>query len=436
MTPRYLTVSALNRYIKVKFDEDFALKSLYIQAELSNVKYHQSGHCYFTLKDEKSRINAVMFSSALRHVPFTLEDGLKVLILGKAGVYEPSGSYQIYVSDIQIDGIGNLYLQYEQIRKRLETQGLFSPQRKKQLPKYPMKIGVITASTGAAIHDIKKTIRSINHTSSIYFFPSLVQGKEAAGSLIEALQLSYQYPLDVLIIGRGGGSLEDLWAFNDEALAYTIASAPFPIISGVGHESDVVISDFVADARAATPTAAARLACFDEEQLKEQLLKQEQKLIQAMQLKIERKASDLRLLIQSSPLHRPQYYYANEMISLDLLTARFNKAMTSIIQNQKYLINHRKQALEGQLSAYLQKKEASTIKADQLNKLMALKLNQNKQYLGYTIASLNAYNPLNVLERGYSLVKQDDKIVKSIEDFKDNESFELQFKDGSVLIRR
>ena len=254
-----ISVSQLNTYIKNLIDDNFVLNNLLVKGEVSNLKYHPTGHIYFSLKDSDSVVKCVMFNSYTHNLNFKLNEGDKIIVNGSLSVYLQGGNYQIYVKNIEKDGIGNLYLEYEKLKKRLESEGLFSSYHKKELPKYPFKIGVATSSSGAALRDIVSIIKRRWPLASIIVFPCLVQGNEAASSIINALESAKKCDVEVMIVGRGGGSIEDLWCFNDEKLAYYIYDYPLPIISAVGHETDFTICDFVSDLRAPTPSAAAEL---------------------------------------------------------------------------------------------------------------------------------------------------------------------------------
>ena len=268
MNNNYITVGALTRYIKYKIDSDSNLNEVYIKGEISNFKKHSRGHFYFTIKDEESRINAIMFASSTRNINFLPEDGMKVLVKGKISVFEQTGNYQIYVSNMQQDGVGNLYALYEELKKKLALKGYFDESHKKKIPAIPSKIGIVTAPTGAAIKDILSTLKRRYPLCETILFPALVQGKEAGIDVANKIKIADSYNLDLLIVGRGGGSIEDLWAFNEEVVAKAIYDANTPIISAVGHEVDFTIADFVADIRAATPTGAAELAVPDKQELK------------------------------------------------------------------------------------------------------------------------------------------------------------------------
>ncbi len=260
MNVKYVSISDLTRYIKAKFDMDYHLNKVYIKGEISNFKHHTRGHLYFTLKDENSRIAALMFASSAARLNFNPEDGQKVLVCGRISVYEATGNYQIYVESMEQDGIGNLYLEFEKLKKKLKEKGMFDEAHKKPIPKYPKKIGIITAPTGAAIRDILSTIKRRYPICETILFPALVQGENAKESIVKQINTAQDYDLDVIICGRGGGSIEDLWAFNEEIVAEAIYNCKIPIISAVGHEIDFTIADYVADLRAPTPTGAAEMA--------------------------------------------------------------------------------------------------------------------------------------------------------------------------------
>ena len=261
MEERYLTVSALTKYIKYKFDHDHHLEEVLLEGEISNFKHHSRGHFYFTLKDQFASISVTMFSSFAKTVKFMPADGMKVFVKGNVTVYEPSGTYQINIKEMKSDGIGDLFLAFQKLKEQLAKEGLFDPSHKKALPRFPNCIGVITSPTGAAIRDIIRTVERRYPLTKVLLYPAIVQGESAKEDLVRQIKLANdQHLCDCLIVGRGGGSLEDLWAFNERIVAEAIYSSKIPIISAVGHEIDVTIADFVADIRAATPTAAAEIA--------------------------------------------------------------------------------------------------------------------------------------------------------------------------------
>ena len=260
MNNNYVSVTQLTKYIKYRIDNDNHLQEVYLKGEISNFKAHTRGHFYFTIKDENSRINAIMFSFNASKLKFMPKDGMKILVKGKVSVFEATGNYQIYVSELLEDGIGNLHIAFEELKKKLSEEGLFDQKYKKPIPKIPMKVGIVTASTGAAIKDILSTIKRRFPICQTILFPCLVQGELAKDDIVKKLDIADNYGLDVIILGRGGGSIEDLWPFNEEIVARKVFECKTPIISGVGHQIDFTICDFVADSRAETPTGAAERA--------------------------------------------------------------------------------------------------------------------------------------------------------------------------------
>ncbi len=432
---KYLTVYALNRYLKAKLDSDVHLNRLLIQGELSNVKIHTNGHCYFTLKDEKSRIQAVMFASALKKLKFTLEDGMKVLITAKLSVYEPYGMYQLNVEKLDIDGLGNLFMAYEKLKEKLEKNGLFDAAHKKTLPLYAQKIGLITAPTGAAIHDMIRTIHLKCPCAKINFYPSLVQGNQAADNLIEMLQIADQDNLDVIVIGRGGGSLEDLWAFNNEALAYAIYEAKTPIISGVGHESDVTICDFVADYRAATPTAAASQAVFSQADLQAQLIDFQQRLAFSMDRTLKKKQMELNRLAQVKVFQKPHIMVEQALFKLDYFSERLvanGMSKLSFYQHQLELEkNNLYQLIEGK---YARAEEQIQRPKERMIQILKYRLDLEKKHFSSLISELNALSPLNVLERGYTLVLQNKKVQTRKQNIDMSKELYIRFADGDLKV--
>ena len=319
MQNNYITITQLSRYLKYKFDEDKNLNTVYLKGEISNFKAHTRGHYYFTLKDEGSRINAVMFSSSVSKLKFMPSDGMKVLVTGKVSVYEATGGYQIYVNDMLEDGVGNLYIAFEQLKKKLEAEGLFDQAHKKKIPRMPKRIGIITASTGAAIRDILTTIKRRYPIAETILFPALVQGKEAGEDIARKIEIANGYDIDVLIVGRGGGSIEDLWPFNEEVVARAIYNSKVPVISAVGHEVDFTISDFVADLRAPTPTAAAELAVVDQKTVMEYLMSVRTRSYNAIVQRIKKDTVKLEGLQSSFILKKPSHIYEIKEQKLDMI---------------------------------------------------------------------------------------------------------------------
>ncbi|WP_255882934.1 MULTISPECIES: exodeoxyribonuclease VII large subunit [unclassified Ruminococcus] len=388
MSVGILTVSQINFYIKSIIDNDPKLKTVFVCGELSNfTRHYKSGHLYFSLKDDKAVIKSVMFSFAASRLRFAPSDGMKVIVRGKISVYEPSGQYQLYVEDMQPDGAGALALAYEQLKSKLENEGLFGVEHKKPLPPFPERVGVITSPTGAARRDIENIISRRYPSAEIILYPVTVQGDTAPGQLIRALEYM-DSKSDVIIIGRGGGSAEDLWAFNDEGLARKIFDCKTPVISAVGHETDFTICDFVSDMRAPTPSAAAELAVPDREELLNSIMQRRFTLLQLMKSRINNGEEKLRA-VRRSVLFSPEKYIAEQSLKADVCTRRFKSAVDK----------------------YISDKENS---------------------LKYSAAALMHLSPLNILSRGYALPTKDGKTVKSVKEISLGEKFRLILNDGSV----
>lgn len=413
---KYLSVSVINRYLKDQFDRNEHLRTVFLKGEISNFKGHTTGHLYFSLKDENSRINAIMFNSYAKKLTFTPADGKKVLVTGRISVYEATGSYQIYVDDMQEDGVGNLYLAYEKLKADLEKEGLFDKKYKKALPKYPRKIGIVTASTGAAIKDILSTLKRRYPICETLLFPCLVQGEYAAKDIASKIDMAQNYELDVLIVGRGGGSIEDLWAFNEEIVARAIFASTIPIISAVGHEIDFTIADFVADLRAPTPTGAAELAVPNLSDLSNYLGQLSIRLGEVIQKQVNYQKLYLDSLKSSFVLKNPMIMYDNKKQKIDIIIDKLN----SIINNK--LVNYQNR-LDKVKSNYI------------LNNPYSL-------YKDYKIELVNLMNklelvsPIHVLKRGYSItLDTNGKIIKSIKEVHKNDDILIELYDGKVITK-
>ena len=309
MQDKYVTISTINNYLKAYFDNNPHLQHVYLQGEISNFKNHSRGHLYFTLKDEQSRLSAVMFQTNALKLNFEPEDGMNVLVEGRISCYPAQGSYQIYVEKMEVDGVGNLYIEFEKLKKKLAAEGLFDKSKKKAIPKTPKRIGIVTASTGAAIRDILTTIKRRYPICETILFPSLVQGADAAKDIVRNIELANSYDIDTLIVGRGGGSIEDLWPFNEEIVARAIYNSKVPVISAVGHEIDFTIADFVADLRAPTPTAAAELAVPNIDTINTYLLNVVNRSTLSINGYIDNKKQTLGSLINSYVLKKPTALY-------------------------------------------------------------------------------------------------------------------------------
>ena len=411
MNKEYLTVSQLTKYIKYKLDNDVNLREVYLKGEISNFKAHTRGHFYFTIKDEGSRINAVMFASSASKVKFTPEDGMKILVTGRISVYEATGGYQIYVNEMVEDGVGNLYVAFEQLKKKLASEGLFDEARKKRIPKIPERVGVITASTGAAIRDIIYTINRRFPLTEVILLPSLVQGEGAKEDIVRQIKRAENYNLDVLIVGRGGGSIEDLWAFNEEIVARAIFECPIPVISAVGHEIDFTIADFVADLRAPTPTGAAEIAVPNKTDVINYINQLNLRSRKAVGTILELKKKKLDSIKGHYILNNPLDLYSAKIQKLDYLTE-------SLVKNYKVIIDKEKIKL-------------NNIKTRPLFSNPLVILDKTKQKYALLLSKLDALSPLKTLERGYGIVKIGDKAVTSIEDLKKDDLINIELKDGS-----
>jgi len=384
-----LTVTQLNRYVKFLLEESDGLRGLAVAGEISNFKNHYSGHWYFTLKDAKAAVPCVMFRESNRRLGFVPQDGMHVVVLGRASLYERDGKYQLYANAMQPDGLGALYLAYEQLKERLSSEGLFDEERKRELPVFPARVGVITSSTGAVLQDVLQILARRCPLTEIVHCPVQVQGAGAAEQIAAAIALfNAKQAADVLIVGRGGGSLEDLWAFNKEMVARAVAASDIPVISAVGHETDVTICDFVADLRAPTPSAAAELAVPDMSEIAAALRGLQERMNVAMQRGLQEKKQLLANLLERRVLQRPEELVFTARQRLDYASQNLHHAMNA--------------------------------------RLLAERARLTK-----TAASLDALSPLGVLARGYAIALKDDKPVASVEALSPGDRLNLRLRDGS-----
>ena len=389
--PNALTVEQLNTYIKDYLGTSPLLNKVYVKGEISNLRvYGGSGHIYFTLKDENSSIPATMFGGSSK-LKFKPENGMKVLCLGRVAVFVRDGQYRIYAEEMEPDGIGSLYIAFEQLKAKLQQEGLFAPEHKKKIPKIPFSVGIITAPGGAAVRDMINVTHRRFPAARLYLYPSLVQGPSAPAQMINAIKILDKSKLcDVIIIGRGGGSAEDLWCFNDEALAHAVYDCETPIISAVGHETDFTICDFVADLRAPTPSAAAELAVPDVKELKKQFGNVEKRMLQNLSARIDYSRQRLNALAQRPVLQSPKGYFDDRRMAL----AR---------------------------------------EEERLFRLLETRLEREKMRLFTQSEKLKSLNPLAVLERGFSVAfTSDGKAVKSVNELPEGTEFNLKLSDGSI----
>ncbi|MDD4188407.1 MAG: exodeoxyribonuclease VII large subunit [Bacilli bacterium] len=412
MEKRYITVSTLNRYLKNKLDTDSNLARVSLKGEISNFKGHTRGHLYFTLKDETSRISAVMFQFNASKLSFKPEDGMTVLVEGKISIYEATGAYQIYVENMEEDGLGNLYLKYEELKKHLATRGLFNEEHKKPLPKFPEKIGIITAPTGAAVKDILSTIKRRYPICETYLFPCLVQGELAKDDIVKQIIEANNHDLDILIVGRGGGSIEDLWAFNEEVVAEAIFNSKIPIISAVGHEIDFTIADFVADLRAPTPTGAAEIAVPNIADLNVLISQYKIRTTNLIGHLLKNQQIKLNNLKNSYVLKSPLAVYEQKEQKLSNLVSTLN----SLIQNNlQYKINKYTYITGNYI----------------INNPESLFINYQNKY-NLILNKLELLNPISILSKGYSVVKLENKIIKSAENIKAGDVVDIQLHQGEI----
>lgn len=404
------TVSQVNRYISHMFSSDFALTGITIKGEISNLKYHSSGHIYFTLKDAASQISGIMFAGDRAGLKFKLEDGMQVLCTGNVGVYERGGSYQIYAQKFTADGIGDLYVRFEQLKKELGEMGMFDPMYKKPIPKYAKRIGVVTAKTGAAVRDIVQIAKRRNPYIEIILYPAQVQGEGAALSIVHGIKTLDQMGLDTLIVGRGGGSIEDLWAFNEEIVARAIFEAETPIISAVGHETDTTIADYVADLRAPTPSAGAELAVFDYKKLQDDLAGYHRTLTAKMNEKLQDERQKLSLR--------------------KLKVSRYSPAAI-LADAEKRLLRYR-EIIRMRMQSVLQNTREHAKDYENFPAMMERKLMDAKHRLSIVSEKIETVSPIRKLSSGFSYVTDEKgKRIRSIRDVAIGHEIRTTVTDGS-----
>ena len=389
MEDKYIKISDLNNYVKSLIDSEPFLQKVYLKGEISNFKNHTRGHLYFTLKDDDSRLSAVMFQGQATSLKFTPEDGMNVLVEGRISCYPAQGTYQIYVEKMEQDGIGNLYIEFEKLKEKLQKEGLFDEIHKVPIPKFPKRIGIVTASTGAAIKDILSTIKRRYPLCETILFPSLVQGKSAAPDIVKQVKKAEEFNLDVLIVGRGGGSIEDLWAFNEEIVARAIYESNIPIISAVGHEIDYTIADFVADLRAPTPTGAAEMA--------------------------------VPTLLEIKNL-------------LNQYTIRINKSIKNNVNNNFIRLRNLKNSfvLKNPLTLYEIKEQKLDNAIEKLNIYFKNIINKNEYKLNNLLSKLETLNPVSTLKRGYAIVRLDDKVIDDGNLIKMDDKISIELENDNI----
>lgn len=436
MSNQYLTVSALTKYIKRKIDTDQHLRDIWLKGEISNFKHHSRGHMYMTIKDNNASIKAVMFAGNNRYLRFKPEDGMSVLIRGEISVYEVQGQYQLYISKMEPDGVGSLYLAFEQLKEKLQKKGYFDPGHKKAIPLYPKHIGVITSPTGAAVRDIITTIKRRYPIVQITVIPVLVQGPYAKESIKNAIEQANEIgSFDTLIVGRGGGSIEELWSFNEEIVAEAIYHSKIPIISAVGHETDVTISDYVADLRAPTPTGAAELAVLSQIELKEKIIKLRQSLKREVTYSITESQNQLNRLKNSYAFRYPEQLLRQKEQQLDQFEERMERQMTTFLKEksqsvkglyQRMASNHPNRQLE--IAA---KNLEEKVKLH--NKYMSIILENNYQHISKLMDKLSLLNPLEIMKRGFAIPFSDNgELIKSANQVQKDEKITVRLQDGNL----
>lgn len=432
MNATMYTVSSLVRYMKGTIDRDQNLQSILLKGEVSNFTNHRSGHWYFTLKDASAKISCVMFASYARRSHVMLKEGMGVIVHASVSMYEAQGNIQLYVNKVEMDGLGELYLQFEAVKAKLAQEGLFALERKKPLPSYPMDIGIITAKTGAAIQDMLTTIARRWPLAHVCIYPTLVQGAQASKAIIQSIYEADAKHHDVLLLARGGGAIEDLWCFNEEALARVIAMASTVIVTGVGHESDTTLVDYVSDARAPTPTGAAELITPDINEVNATIHTYKNQLLQQIHKRMEVAKTQLSICKQHRYLQDPLSYIAQEQMRLAMMVKDLGvvdtqaKALKTTLQRFAHQIALQAQRMQGNKRSTLQQHTSA------LHTTMTQYQQAMKALLQQRMMVMDAYSPLNILKRGYDIAYHDQKIVKSIQDVHEEDAISLRMQDGYI----
>lgn len=421
---RYFTISEFTTRLKGIFDSSKVFQNIYLKGEISNFKRHSTGHLYFSIKDERSVINAMMWARDAEKLSFIPEDGTKVLVHGRVTVYEARGTYQIYVQDMLEDGIGELQIKFEKLKRKLMDEGLFyevggtykkNPVKVKAIPKYPNKIGIVTASTGAAIRDILSTIKGRYPLCETILFPCLVQGDSAKDDIVKKIHMAENFDLDVLIVGRGGGSIEDLWAFNEEIVARAIYDCKIPVVSGVGHEPDFTIADFVADYRSPTPTGAAKdVTPITKDDLLLSLSKDKKRIYNAIKNLLSKERIRLDRYKNSYVIKNPMRMYETKMQRLDFLIDKLHSLNPSVLCEKEFVrLNNL---------------------SEKINRIMQNKLDTTRLQYKSLIEKLELVNPLSTLKRGYSITYKDGKALTDIKNIKAKDSLTIRLYNGEASV--
>ena len=434
---QYLSVKALTRYLKRKFDADPYLQKVYVTGEVSNFRLRPGGHQYFSLKEDNVKINVAMFQNAFNKLPFQLEEGMKVYAIGRVSLYEPSGSYQITLESIQPDGVGALYLALEQLKQKLNQEGALDLPKKRPTA-FPNRIAVITSPSGAVIRDIATTLRRRYPIAQIVVFPTRVQGKEAVGEIVAAFERLKQKSalFDTVILARGGGSIEDLWCFNDEQVARAILACTLPVITAIGHETDTTIADLVGDLRAPTPTAAAEMAAPELSLIYQHLSQSNARLVQAIQQRLKQAQERLKQIQASYVLEQPERLYQAYAQQVDLLQERLIKAKTYYYKHQRHrmqLVTQRLLAVRPSHRIVLANQQVQQLQRA-LQQAMQHYVAQQQHKIGQQAQLLEAYSPLKILSRGYAIAtkKSEEQALRSVTQVKETDIVSVRFADGVI----
>ncbi|CCV64651.1 Exodeoxyribonuclease 7 large subunit [Alteracholeplasma palmae J233] len=433
MEQRYLTVAALTKYIKTKLETDKHLQTILIKGEISNFKRHNTGHFYFVIKDEEAQISAMMFANLASKILFEPKDGDHVLIQATINLYAPRGTYSLNVYEMSLDGIGDLYLKYEALKKELEAKGYFNQEHKRAIPKFPKRIGVITSNTGAVIEDIKNTVRRRYLLTEIYLYPALVQGEYAKESIVKQINKANQDNLvDTLIVGRGGGSIEDLWAFNEKEVIEAIFNSKIPVITAIGHETDFTLSDFVSDLRAPTPTAAAELATPNKDDLLEKIKENKRLLNYHINAKFDYLKQTILYLEERLSNLSPKRKIEDSYKELNHQMMYLNKNYESIITTYKHKIDTLTQKVVSPQEKILMYKEQLKYLDNFLNEKYQQRIKDKTLSYLIQLEKLKGLDPLTFMNKGFALVKMNDNVVTSVSNIKIKEELTIEFKDGFV----
>jgi len=435
MSNAVLSVAGLIQQVKSTLDQNVLLKSFYVKGEISNFTAHHNGHWYFSLKDEQARIQCVMFQSYARAVVVKPKEGMKVLLRAGLSVYPVQGQLQCTVFSMESDGIGDLYLQFEQLKKRLFDEGYFDPAHKQAIPAYPMTFGIITGRNTAALQDILQTFRLRWPLAQLVVYSSLVQGDQASTQLIKKLLEADNNHHDVLILARGGGSIEDLWAFNDEKLAKTIFTLKTPLITGIGHETDTTIADMVADLRAPTPTGAVQAAVKNYRDVQADLFNRRRYMVELLNKTMQSKHHQVQLIQKHRLFKEPQAMFMSHYLAL----SQVQKSLmhhTSIIEQQRHrLMQHYQKLMQRKTDAFEPLKQQLNQHQFKMRHLMQRNLDLSKQKFATQLSLIEAYSPLAILSRGYSIVSSNNQVINSIQDLHVDQMIDIQLKDGQALAK-